>query len=262
MSPWGYTHSCGYSDSDAHGGFNPNTTFLHGAPQHSSPIGFGHDPRTPSPVFNTGLNTYYSYSSPAYSSTASPTPSLRRGVLPFAPTSSLQFNYADAANMDEIITSGSVTAPSHLEFGMQDETMDTTGDIDNEVDDAEEEEGEVEPEPSPQKKGRKRKRAANAKPDEPRVKWTSKEDEYLAEAWKTVNIDPITGTNQNSDTYWGRIKMAFNGRKLVDPDFASIHMDCGEKAMVNRWSTIKMACNKWHGIIEEVTTHLESGPNV
>ncbi|KAE8785942.1 putative methionyl-tRNA synthetase [Hordeum vulgare] len=139
MSPWGYAHSLGYSDGDAHGGFNPNTTFSHGVPQRSSPTGFGHDPRTPSPAFIVGLNTQYNYSQLAYSPAASPAPSLRRGVLSFAPTSSLQFNYAAAADMDEIITRGSVvTAP---EFGTQDETMDTTGDIDDELDDAEEEGG-------------------------------------------------------------------------------------------------------------------------
>ena len=42
----------------------------------------------------------------------------------------------------------------------------------------EEEPAEVEPAP----KGRKRKWAANAKPGEPCVKWTSTEDECLAEA--------------------------------------------------------------------------------
>ncbi|KAE8801324.1 hypothetical protein D1007_23019 [Hordeum vulgare] len=125
--------------------------------------------------------TVVHYSPSAYSSAASPALSLRRGVLPFAPTSSLQFNYADAADMDEIITSGSVATVSHPEFDAQDETMDTTDEIGDEIDNAEEEEGEdeaveVEPEPVPQKKGRKRKRVANAKPPEPRVKWTSKED--------------------------------------------------------------------------------------
>ncbi|KAE8819061.1 putative methionyl-tRNA synthetase [Hordeum vulgare] len=146
MSHWGYVPSPCYSDGDAHGGLNHNTTFPHGAPQRSSPTGFGHDPRTPSPAFSAGLNTQYSYSPPAYSSAASPASSLCRGVLQFAPASSLQFNYADT-DMDEIITSGSVAATSQPKFGVQDETMDTTGDMNDEIDDAEEEEGEVEPEP-------------------------------------------------------------------------------------------------------------------
>ncbi|KAE8774792.1 putative methionyl-tRNA synthetase [Hordeum vulgare] len=89
MLSWGYVHSPGYSDGDAHGGFNTNTTFPHGVPQRSSLTGFDHDPRTPSLAFSAGLNTQYSYSQPAYSSAASPAPYLRRGVLPFAPTLSL-----------------------------------------------------------------------------------------------------------------------------------------------------------------------------
>ncbi|KAE8802540.1 putative methionyl-tRNA synthetase [Hordeum vulgare] len=231
----GYVPLPGYSDDDVHSGFNPNTTFLQGAPELSFPIGFVHDPLTPSPVFNTVLNTQYNYSPPTYLSAALPTPSLHRAVLPFMPTSSLQFNYADA-DMDEIITSGSVVAVSHPDFGVQDETTDTTGNIDDELDDTEEEEGEeealeVEPKPVPKNKEGKRKRAANAKPVEQCVKWTSKEDECLVEAWKTVSIDLITGVNQNTDTYWGRIKTTFNERKLVDPDFANINMDCDEKAV-------------------------------
>ncbi|KAE8809881.1 putative methionyl-tRNA synthetase [Hordeum vulgare] len=204
MPPWGYVPSRCYSDDDAHGGLNPNTTFPHGAPWRSSHTGFGHDPRTPLLLFSTGLNNQYNYSPLAYLSVASHVSSLRRGVLPFAATSSLQFNYGDA-DMDEIITSGSVAAASHPEFGVQDETMDTTGDIDDELNDAEEEEGEkeaveVEPERVSKKKGGKRKRVANAKPTERHVKWMSKEDECLVEAWKTVNINPITGANQTTKT--------------------------------------------------------------
>ncbi|KAE8790513.1 putative methionyl-tRNA synthetase [Hordeum vulgare] len=57
MPPSGYVPLPGYSDGDAHGGFNPNTTFPHGAPQCSSLTGFGHDSHTPSSAFNVGLNT-------------------------------------------------------------------------------------------------------------------------------------------------------------------------------------------------------------
>lgn len=44
--------------------------------------------------------------------------------------------------------------------------------------------------------------------------------------------------NQNTDTYWRRIKTAFDEHKLVDPDFANIHMDHSDKAMANHWATI------------------------
>ncbi|KAE8803243.1 putative methionyl-tRNA synthetase [Hordeum vulgare] len=103
---------------------------------------------------------------------------------------------------------------------------------DVERDDAEEEEEPAEVEP--RVKGRKKKKSpTDARPGEPRVKWTPKEDESIAEALDTINIEPITGVNQNSNTYWSRIKTVLNERKLVDPDFASIHMDRGEKAMAN-----------------------------
>ncbi|KAE8820884.1 putative methionyl-tRNA synthetase [Hordeum vulgare] len=76
MSPWGYVPSPSYSDGDAYGGFNLNTTFPHGAPQRSFSTSFGYDSRTPAFAFSAGLNTQYSYSMSAYSSAASPVLSL------------------------------------------------------------------------------------------------------------------------------------------------------------------------------------------
>ena len=56
--------------------------------------------------------------------------------------------------------------------------------------------------------------------------------------------------------------MAFDERKMVDPEFCNIHMDRGDKAMANHWETIQQACNKWHGIQEEVAARPESGTNL
>ena len=65
----------------------------------------------------------------------------------------------------------------------------------------EEDEEEEEEEPAPVlTKGRQKKKRA-ARPGELRIKWTSKEEECLAEAWKVVCLDPTTGTNQSFETY-------------------------------------------------------------
>ncbi|KAE8766316.1 putative methionyl-tRNA synthetase [Hordeum vulgare] len=68
--------------------------------------------------------------------------------------------------------------------------------------------------------------------------------------------------NRNTDIYWRRIKLAFDEHKLVDLDFANIHMERGNKAMSNHWVTIQTACNKWHGIIEEVIARPKNGANI
>jgi hypothetical protein len=67
-----------------------------------------------------------------------------------------------------------------------------------------------------------------------------------------VSIDPISGTNQNSNTYWERIKVSFDKRKLMDPVFNKVHMDRNPSGMYHRWGIIQQDFNKWHGIQQEV----------
>ncbi|XP_073362479.1 uncharacterized protein [Aegilops tauschii subsp. strangulata] len=250
--PWGCTPSPGYTDGDAPGGFNPNVTFPHGHPAR----------RTPSPAFAGVQYPLYTYSPPAYAS--SPTPPLRRGALPFsqASTSLLRDTDATEADMDDIITAGSAAAAASPGFTTHD---DINGDMDGELDYSEEEpepEDEEEPAPAPARKQKKKKKKGTARTGEPRIKWASKEDECLAEAWKVVCLDPITGTNQSIDTYWDRIKAEFDERKLVDPYFKGVYMQRGAKAMANHWGLIQSACNKWHGIVEEIAARSESDASI
>lgn len=64
---------------------------------------------------------------------------MRRGALPFAHGSAPQFSSTDA-DMDEIITNGSVAPASCLGFRTQDKTLDTAIDMEDvKHDDAEEE---------------------------------------------------------------------------------------------------------------------------
>ncbi|XP_020193119.1 uncharacterized protein [Aegilops tauschii subsp. strangulata] len=243
--PWACTPSPGYADGDTHGGFNPNITFPHG---HLAQ-------RTPSPAFAGVQYPPYAYSPPTYAS--SPTPPLRRGALPFSQASSLHLGDTDAtkADMDDIITTGSAVVAASRGFTAQDDTMDLNGEEEPE------EEEEEESVPAPARKGKKKKKGA-ARTGEPRIKWASKEDECLAEAWKVVCLDPIIGTNQSIDTYWDRIKAEFDERKLIDPYFKGVHMQRGSKAMPNHWGLIQKVCNKWHEIVEEIAARPESGASV
>jgi hypothetical protein len=119
--------------------------------------------------------------------------------------------------MHDMITSGSMAAASSPGFFTQEEARatkavasrgavddqnygfgDGTQDVDKEKEeeqaDLDEEDDALEP--TPTLKGRK-KRKKNSPPTEPRIKWTGKEEECLAEAWKTVSMNDITGANQN-----------------------------------------------------------------
>jgi hypothetical protein len=180
--------------------------------------------------------------------------------------------------MHDMITSGSMAAAANPGFFTQEEAraMEAIaassrggiddhgfGDCTQDVDEEEEEQAQVDedddaPEPTSTAKGRK-KRKKTSPPTEPRVKWTGKEEECLAEAWKTVSMNGITGANQNFDTYWQRVKTAFDERKIIDPYFNKTVMVRGEKAMATHWGIMQAACNKWHGIQEEIADRPVSG---
>ncbi|KAM3392147.1 hypothetical protein ACQJBY_013341 [Aegilops geniculata] len=253
---WG---SPGYADGDAHGGFNPNVTFPHGHPAQ----------RTPSPAFAGVQYLPYNYSLPSYA--CSPTPPLRCGALPFSQALTSHLADTDETDTDMDDKDRHRHGRHHRvrlgrgrrvpRFATPDDTVDLSGGIDGElgyvygeeepeeeVEEVEEvEEMEEEEEATLPGRWRKKKKKKAARTGEPRIKWTSKEQECLAEAWKVVSLQPTTGMNQSIDTYWDRIKAEFDERKLVDPYFKGVHMDRGAKAMANHWGLIQAACNKWHG---------------
>jgi hypothetical protein len=72
-------------------------------------------------------------------------------------------------------------------------------------------------------------------------------------------MNGITGANQNFDTYWQWVKMAFDERKIVDPYFNKMVMVHGEKAMATHWGIMQAACSRWHGIQEEIADRPVSG---
>ena len=62
------------------------------------------------------------------------------------------------------------------------------------------------------------------------------------------------------DNYWKRVQSSYDERRIVDPEFSQC-LYRGQKAMANHWAVIQTACNKWHGIQEEVQNRPKSGAN-
>jgi hypothetical protein len=54
-------------------------------------------------------------------------------------------------------------------------------------------------------------------------------------------------------------KTAFDERKLINPYFNKTVTVRGEKAMATHWEIMQAACNKWHGIQEEIADRPISG---
>ncbi|KAK1610866.1 hypothetical protein QYE76_034539 [Lolium multiflorum] len=208
---------------------------------------------------------------------------MRRGPLPFG----APFGATAAPNdeaIHEMITSGSAAAAASPRFFMdaaaaspgfftQEEARATAAvaarkdhvedvaDGSQAVEEQEDEEqGETTQADVNLSKGKK-KRKKDSPPAEPRIKWTSKEEECLAEAWMTVSMNGIIGANQSFDTYWLRVKQAYEERKLVDPYFNKTNMNVyrGEKAMATHWGIMQTACSKWHGVQEEIEKRPISG---
>jgi hypothetical protein len=56
-----------------------------------------------------------------------------------------------------------------------------------------------------------------------------------------------------------KCSFTFDERKLVDPYFNKTAMVRGEKVMATHWGIMQAACNKWHGMQEEITDRPISG---
>jgi hypothetical protein len=101
----------------------------------------------------------------------------------------------------------------------------------------EDDEGFVEPTP------RRAVRGAN---------FTQKEDEALCDAWKVIGMDPITGNEQLSNSYWDRIHEHFKIHSKRPRTLVSLQ---------HRWSTINADCQKWSGCLAQVDRLNPSGTN-
>ncbi|XP_062188911.1 glutathione S-transferase T3-like [Phragmites australis] len=107
-------------------------------------------------------------------------------------------------------------------------------------------------------KGRKKvtsrkKKKVDAKTD--RTKWTDEEDELLVSAWLNVSQDPVVGTDQSRETYWGRIAKYFNTYKKESMMLRT------EKALINHMKLITDAVTKFTVHYRKVEQLNPSGTN-
>jgi hypothetical protein len=56
--------------------------------------------------------------------------------------------------------------------------------------------------------------------------------------------------------------MAYDEHRLMDPMFQILRNDRNKSGMLHCWGMIQQACNKWHGIQEEICRHPQSGTNI
>jgi hypothetical protein len=95
--------------------------------------------------------------------------------------------------------------------------------------------------------------ALSQRPNHKRQKnFSTHEDEILVSGWLNISLDPITGKDQKSSTYWNRIS-----------DYFHKHKKCQSKRTISslkhRWETIQRCVNKFCGCLTRIELRRKSG---
>lgn len=84
------------------------------------------------------------------------------------------------------------------------------------------------------------------------------EDAALINAWESVSIDAVTGTDQTGKRYWQRIEDAFFHAMPRNATTAQRSY----RSLQGRWDVIKNAVSRWSGCLEQVRNAPPSGTNI
>ncbi|XP_028073585.1 glutathione S-transferase T3-like [Camellia sinensis] len=82
--------------------------------------------------------------------------------------------------------------------------------------------------------------------------FTTEEDSMLISAWLNISLDPVQGNEQKSKAYWLRVWEYFHQYKT----FSS---NCSQTSLMNRWSAIQLATNKFSGCFAQIQRLNQSG---
>jgi len=80
------------------------------------------------------------------------------------------------------------------------------------------------------------------------------EDNMLISSWIEITMDAVQGNEQKHKKYWGRIWEYFHGHK-------TFNSNRNLKSLMNRWSVIQQAVNKFCGYLAQVELRPQSGMN-
>ncbi|KAI8001376.1 hypothetical protein LOK49_LG09G02434 [Camellia lanceoleosa] len=82
--------------------------------------------------------------------------------------------------------------------------------------------------------------------------FTTEEDSMIISAWLNISLDPVQGNEQQSKAYWLRVWEYFHQFKT----FSSSH---SQTSLMNRWSAIQLATNRFNGCFAQIQRLNQSG---
>nr|XP_051208896.1 glutathione S-transferase T3-like [Lolium perenne] len=86
--------------------------------------------------------------------------------------------------------------------------------------------------------------------------WSSVEDKVLIQAWANTSLDAVTGTDQNSQSYWGRISEYYKAHKQPSwPERNANALNC-------RFGGISASTSKFCGYLQQIINKDESGRTI
>lgn len=83
--------------------------------------------------------------------------------------------------------------------------------------------------------------------------FTTEEDILLCKSYLDISQDPITGRNQSSDRFWGRIMEQYNSDKPQDYELRNT------RSLQSRMSIISAAVKKMNGCVRQIENMHPSG---
>jgi len=82
--------------------------------------------------------------------------------------------------------------------------------------------------------------------------FTIADDNLLVEAWLYVSMDAVQGNHQKHTIYWKRICDYFHEHKTHGANH-------NQNSLMNRWSIIQLAVNKFCGFLAQIEKRSQSG---